>query len=98
MCSLRSILHYINEHYAEPLSLRSLSREFGYSPQYFSKLFHKYMRINLTEYVNIARVNQAKRLLESKKSIAEIAFECGFGSTPSFYRAYKKVFGSLPRG
>ena len=56
------------------------------------------MNMNMTEYVNIARVNYAKRQLDTDKSVAEIAFESGFGSLPSFYRAYKKVFGKLPRG
>jgi AraC-like DNA-binding protein len=92
------ILLYINEHFTEDLTLDSLAARFGYSPQYFSRLFHRYMRINLTEYINVARVNYAKKQLSLGKSVAEIAFESGFGSMPSFYRAYKKVFGDLPRG
>jgi len=58
------------------------------------------MRINLTEYIGVARVNYAKKLLDTNraKSVAEIAFESGFSSVPTFYRAYKKVFGTLPRG
>ena len=93
-----NILLYINEHFKEDLTLDSLAARFGYSPQYFSRLFHKYMKVNLTEYVNVARVNYAKKQLSLGKSVAEIAFESGFGSMPSFYRAYKKVFGELPRG
>ena len=93
-----AILQYIQGHFTEDISLVSLAAEFGYSPQYFSRLFHKYMKVNLTEYINIARVNRAKKLLSSGESVATIAFECGFGSMPSFYRAYKKVFGELPRG
>ena len=93
-----AVLRYIGEHFAEDITLGSIASEFGYSPQYFSRLFHKYMKVNLTEYVNIARVNFAKRLMGSDKSVAEIAFESGFNSMPSFYRAYKKVFGELPRG
>lgn len=94
------ILRYINEHYTEDLSLTSLSSRFGYSPQYFSRLFHRHMNINLTEYVNVARANHARKLLDAKtkKNVAEIAFDSGFSSIPSFYRAYKKVFGELPRG
>ena len=93
-----SVLLYINEHFKEDITLISLSAEFGYSPQYFSRIFHRYMNINLTEYINIARVNYAKKQLSADKNIADVAFESGFGSMPSFYRAYKKVFGELPRG
>lgn len=93
-----AVLRYIGKHFTEDITLGSLSAEFGYSPQYFSRLFHRYMNVNLTEYINIARANHAKKLLDSGKSVASIAFESGFGSMPSFYRAYKKVFGELPRG
>lgn len=93
-----AILKYIGEHFREELTLEGLASEFGYSPQYFSRMFHKYMKMNLTEYINIARVNCAKKQLGGEKNVADIAFESGFGSMPSFYRAYKKVFGELPRG
>ena len=95
-----ALLRYISDHFTEDLTLSSLSARFGYSPQYFSKLFHRYVKINLTEYIGVARVNYAKKLLDANrtKSVAEIAFESGFASVPTFYRAYKKVFGTLPRG
>ena len=93
-----AVLRYIGDHFSEDITLNSIASKFGYSPQYFSRLFHRYMKVNLTEYVNIARVNFAKRLMGSDKSVAQIAFESGFNSMPSFYRAYKKVFGELPRG
>ncbi len=94
-----AVLRYISEHFTEPLTLRSISAHFGYTPQYFSKIFHRYMKTNLTKYVNVARVNYAKKLFDSNsdKSVVEVAFECGFSSVPTFYRAYKKVFGRLPR-
>ena len=91
------ILSYICDHFREDISLQSLAEHFGYSPQYFSSMFHKHMNINLTEYINIARVNYARKLLKGDKSIAEIAYESGFNSLNSFYRAYKKVFGCAPR-
>jgi AraC-like DNA-binding protein len=95
-----AVLQYISEHFTDALTLGSLSARFGYSPQYFSKMFHRYMKINLTEYIGIARINYAKKILDidRTKSVAEIAFESGFSSVPTFYRAYKKVFGTLPRG
>ncbi|MBQ8432755.1 MAG: helix-turn-helix domain-containing protein [Clostridia bacterium] len=93
-----TVLRYINEHFTEDLHLSSLAATFGYSPQYFSRFFHKYMNIHLTEYINIARANYAKRLMDGKKTVAEVAFASGFGSMPTFYRTYKKVFGTLPKG
>ena len=91
------ILAYISDHFREDISLRSLAHTFGYSPQYFSIMFHKHMKVNLTEYINIARVNYARKLLEGDRSVTEIAYESGFNSLNSFYRAYKKVFGVPPK-
>ena len=91
------ILSYICDHFREDISLQSIAGTFGYSPQYFSSMFHKHMNVNLTEYINIARVNYARRLLKGDKSVSEIAYESGFNSLNSFYRAYKKVFGVPPR-
>ena len=56
------------------------------------------MNVNITEYINIARVNYAQKLLADDKSVAQIAFESCFNSMQSFYRVYKKVFGGWPRG
>ena len=94
------ILRYISEHCTEDLSLSSLSSKFGYSAPYFSKLFHQYTHVNLNEYINVARVNRAKQMLEEEpdKTVLQVAFACGFSSATSFYRAYKKVFGALPKG
>ena len=95
-----TVLRYISEHFTENISLSSLAAHFGYTPQYFSKVFHQYMKINISEYINVARVNYAKKLFDSnpEKNVAEVAFASGFSSVPSFYRAYKKVFARLPRG
>ena len=94
-----AVLRYISEHFTENISLSSLAAHFGYTPQYFSKVFHQYMKINISEYINVARVNYAKKLFDSnpEKNVAEVAFESGFSSVPSFYRAYKKVYARLPR-
>lgn len=94
---LSPVLFYIDEHFREDCSLTTLASRFGYSPQYFSKTFHRYMKVNLPEYVNMKRVSFAHSMLNTKRSVAEIAYESGFSSTTSFYRAYKKVFDKLPR-
>ena len=48
-----AVLRYISEHFREDLSLEILADEFGYSPQYFSRMFHKYMN---------AKTNVMKRM------------------------------------
>ena len=45
------------------------------------------------------RVQKAEALLKAdeEKNVLKIAYECGFDSQNTFYRAYKKEFGHLPR-
>ena len=95
--TISAILGYINERFTEPITLADIARQFGYSPQYLSRLFHRFIPMNITDYVNVARVNYAEKLLCEKKTVAQVAFESGFNSMPSFYRAYKKHTGVLPK-
>ena len=92
-----AVLRYISEHFTEPITLTSLAQRFGYAPTYLSRLFHAHIAINLTEYIAIARVNYAMQLLDAGKSVTDAAFGAGFGSMPSFYRAYKKHTRTFPK-
>ena len=86
------ILQYINSHYTENLSLTSLANHFNYNKKYFSDLFNKKTGFNLKSYINNLRVENAIAQMENqknKKTITEIAFDCGFNSIASFYRALK---------
>ena len=94
---VRSALIFVQNHYAEDLSLSRLAREFGYSPQHFSRLFHKHLQINLCQHVNAVRVVNAQSRIEKGVPVKTAAFECGFSSLESFYRAYKKHFRHPPR-
>ncbi len=96
--TVTELLRYISIHFKEPLTLSALAKQFGYSPQYLSRLFHKYIPMSITEYINLARINYAIPLLEKGESVASVAFAAGFGSLPSFYRAYKAHTGTLPKG
>lgn len=93
------ILRYAQANARGDLSLTVLSRRFGYSREHLSRLLHTYLRENWNHYVNRLRALQAERLLQENidKNVLEIAYECGFESANTFYRAYKKEFGKSPR-
>ncbi len=96
---IREILQYANEHPLEDLSLQTLAKKFGYSHEYLSRLLHKQLSENWKSYVNRLRVRIAEQQLRKNNSdtIIQIVFNCGFDSIHTFYRAYKKEFGKLPR-
>lgn len=93
------VLRYAQEHYKDNLSLATLSRVFGYSREYLSRLLSKYLHENWNCYLARIRVQKAREVLETEldKTVLEIALEHGFESANTFYRAYKREFGVPPR-
>lgn len=90
------IIQYIYDHYAEDLSLTSLSEQFGYAPRSLGHLFNKYVKMDIRNFINSVRVEKVLEKKEypenSNKTILDLAFECGFNSASSFYRAYQKNY------
>ena len=85
---IEDILSYIDNHYAEPLSLESISLNFGYNKSYFSRMFNQYIGMSLNNYINTVRYNQFEKEYKNKPeaNIASLVFECGFPSLSTFYR------------
>lgn len=92
------ILRYAQEHLREDLSLSAIAQQFGYCKEHLSRFLHKYIKENWNNYVNRIRVEEVKRLLKSDSglTIMDCAIHCGFNSVNTFYRAYKKEYGSAP--
>lgn len=88
---------YIGEHISERLSLNEVAAVFGISPNYLSQLFGKYNDVGFSEYINISKINEAKRLLdEGTLKIYEVAEMLGFESSFYFSKVFKKVEGVSP--
>lgn len=92
------ILMYINEHYAENISLDELEKIFYLDKSYICRIFRKTMGISLVNYLQHKRILQAQQmLLTSDASIIDISLECGFGNIQHFYRVFKKVTQLTPK-
>lgn len=88
---------YIEEHYAEELTLAVLADHVHVNPYYFSAFFKKYAGKNFKAYVNGIRLRHAITLLVStNKKILEIALEVGFSDTRAFSSAFQKVYHETP--
>lgn len=89
---LADLLRYIGDHYAEEISLSSLSKQFGYAPSYLSRLFNEALNMNLREYLNRIRLSAVKRLREENPilPLSLAMFACGFGNENTYYRALRR--------
>jgi AraC-like DNA-binding protein len=89
---------YIQEHYAEKLSLEQVSRVAGFNPAYFARLFHQINRRTYVDYVTQIRLQQAQRFMnETLLTISEISYRVGFNDFYYFSRLFKKCYGLSPR-
>lgn len=69
-----------------------------FSHEYISRTFRKYLNCTPTEYINILRLNYARKLIaEGNCSISEACFKSGFKSESYFFSQFKKVFLCTPR-
>jgi len=94
---LSRVVRYVNDHFAEPLSLQSVAHEVGYSPNYLSHCFKISLGLNFCTLLACIRVEYAKTLLtKTAKSMLEIGLESGFGSERSFHRQFKNITGTTP--
>lgn len=79
-------------------TLEGAANACGLSYSYFSRTFRAYMRMSFTNYLNLARTNQAMRLLATtEKEITEIAYEVGFSSSSHFIQIFKKHKYTTPK-
>ena len=63
------------------------------------ELFQNHIGMTILEYILQYRVAQAQRLLATTdESVLDVALQNGFGSTSSFYSAFKKYVGCAPNG
>ncbi|HYG77227.1 MAG TPA: AraC family transcriptional regulator [Planctomycetota bacterium] len=93
-----AVCSFIHENFAQPIEQPDAARRAHLSVSAFSRFFKKTMGRTFTSYVNGIRVGQACRLLiESDKSIAEIAFASGFENLSNFNRRFRQVKRLSPR-
>lgn len=93
----RQLLLYIDSNISQDLSLEKISKALNIVPSYVSTVFSRSFNISLNTYITQKRISVAKALLmNSPKTITEIAFDSGFSSIRSFNRRFKESEGVTP--
>jgi len=92
------IKKYIEEHFAEEITLDSVASLAFMNPYYFSSFFKKHTEQNFKQYVTEVRMNQAIRLLtQTDMMVYEIADQVGYNNARHFSDMFKKLYGKLPQ-
>lgn len=94
---LRSILTFIEEHYTDDLSLKSLSDLEFLTPTYLSHFFQDNMGMPLTSYITRFRLDKSMQdLLYTDLSLDEVALRNGFPNARSYSKYFMKEYKKLP--
>ena len=92
------IVRYLQQNYAQNLSLDQLSRHFGYTPQYLSSLFHKDTGMTLQIFLQRLRIEEACRLMgERNTTITKLAQMVGYTDAKHFSKVFRQRKGMSPR-
>jgi len=95
--NMKMILKYIQEHYAEPLTLTGVANHFHFNPSYLSNYFSTNNNEGFNEYLNRVRIEEATKLLiHNTLPIAEISETVGYSDHSYFCKVFKKVKGVSP--
>lgn len=94
---LRQVLTYIQENLDQPLTMENTCHRFAFSERTLSRLFKARTDLSFFQYVKMARIIRAMEyLLETDKSISEIAYETGYNSISAFSNTFFELTGSRP--
>lgn len=94
---LKAVIAYIEQHYAEPITLRQLAGIACMSESYFCRFFKKITTKSPVEYMNGYRVQQAAaRLRQTDDKMMKIALDVGFNSLSYFNVVFRQRYGCTP--
>ncbi len=94
--TVNEIANYIRHHYAEKISLTTISQAFFLTPSHIARLFKKYMGQSVVSYLNRIRVENARRLLDEGASVKSAAEQVGYDSLNNFYKHFKRYTETTP--
>lgn len=94
---IRIAKEYIQQHYAEPMTLEDVCAATGFSVSYFSTMFKKETGEGFSKYLTGVRIEQSKMLLqETDLSVTEICHRVGYSDLKHFKSTFKKMTNLNP--
>ena len=91
------VITYINEHFAEDISVSDLAAKVGLSHYYFIRTFKRETGFTPHEYILNTRIATAQYLLKNTKlPVKDICFQTGFSCESIFCSTFKHRLGMTP--
>lgn len=94
---LKQMMLYIQEHYAEKITVAQVANAAFLSERACFRLFRDCLHVTPAEYMRNYRLQMACRMLEGNEhAIGEIGEACGLGSNSYFGKIFKEEIGCTP--
>lgn len=81
----------------QPLDVPQLAERVAMSERSFYRKFTATMGETPARFVEVLRVDHVRQLLETGRSLKEIAAQTGFSGTPQLVRAFERRYGITPQ-
>ncbi len=95
---LREFIAFVQEHYAEDISVEDIAAAGSVSKVECGRVFRKAFATTPHRFLTDYRIDRACDLLRAgEMSVTEVGISCGFGSASHFATAFKKALGTSPR-
>lgn len=84
---------------SQPWSLEAVSAASGLSPFHFHRVFKAVIGETPGQFVKRLRLERALYLMSHapRRTLTEVALQCGFSSSSDFSRSFRQHFGQAPR-
>jgi len=94
---IRDLLSWLRDHLSDDLSVAALARHMNLSERQFARVFKAEIGVTAADHVETVRLETACRLLEStKRTIEQIARDCGFGTPETMNRTFRRRLNTTP--
>ncbi len=95
--TVATVVDYIENHLNDKLPLDKIAKKVGYSKFHLNRLFSDKTGCTIHKYIMMRRLTEAaKKLIDTEKSIIEIAFEANYDSQQSFTLAFRQLYICTP--
>jgi transcriptional regulator GlxA family with amidase domain len=94
---LQELQRWVTKHPGKGHSVTSLAERAGLSPRHFARIFRQQTGMTPADFVEVARVEAARRLLEQGRDAPKrIAARCGYTDINGLRRAFVRRLGMTP--
>ncbi len=94
---VEQMVRYIGEHAHDDIAVRDVAKSVGLHPNYAMTVFRREVGLTINQSIVRHRLDTARSMLvATDRSVAQIAFESGFGSLSRFYQAFEQRFKASP--